>query len=323
MFVQVHRRVVAHQRKKSDVAIQKLREDAEVLGIGPVPGRLRVALRERYHTAPLFFAAMVPFALVIFWYIASLVNHAAAAMYPDYARRRQAGSPTSSWGWADAIGVVAPLLVVVLAFLCVRRAAAVLGAVFDWKTGTFLRLAVWAELIHQCADIVRAPRIRDQHYGPSVRIAVARVYGARAMRGTVGSTSWRRRKAMRQHAFHVADALRAAEAKLDVQPKEGAREIARLTMKISSRYAEGRVGALLDEGDLAAVAVTGRRFEAAQLAVAVVGATGVALAAPALGLPVQVTVAASVLVVAAVYRNAVFTGLGVLAFLYPLLSPGK
>jgi hypothetical protein len=39
--------------------------------------------------------------------------------------------------------------------------------------------------------------------------------------------------------------------------------------------------------------------------------------------PVQVTAAASVLVVALAYRRAVFIGLGFLAFIHPLLVPGK
>ncbi|MCB5905850.1 hypothetical protein [Streptomyces pinistramenti] len=321
MFALIKARVVAHQRKQADAAIQELREDADTLGLGPPSGPLRVALRMRYHTGPLFFLAMVPITACVVWFLPRVVNHLALAVFPAYMLRRPSGASSSSWPILIRVGRL--FLTVGLGFLFVRRVAVFLGSFCELKAGVFLRLSVWAKLIHQCAEIVRAPRIRDGHYLASVHFAVTRVYGARAMRGTAGFTVWRRRKAMREHAFAVADALRAAESKLDVEPKEGAREIARLAMKISIRYAEGRVGALLDESDLADVRTSGRRFEAAQLVVAVVGAVIAALGVPALDLPVQVAVAASVLAVAAVYRNAVFTGLGGLASLYPLLFPGK
>ncbi|WP_125519841.1 hypothetical protein [Streptomyces sp. WAC 06783] len=214
-------------------------------------------------------------------------------------------------------------MTIALTFFLVRRAAVVLGTLCEVKTGIFLRLNVWAKLIHECAEVVRAPRLRDEHYSISVRHAVASVYGARAMRGTAGVSSWRRRAEMRKHALRVADALRAAEAQLDVDPREGAREIARLAMSISSRYAEGRVGALLDRDDLDRAPAAEGRFEAAQLTMTACAISGLALASPALGLPVQVTVATSVAVVALIYRNTIFTGLGAVGFLYPLFFPGK
>jgi hypothetical protein len=41
-------RLAARHRRQADEAIRRLREDVEVLGIGPVPGPVRVALRQ-YH----------------------------------------------------------------------------------------------------------------------------------------------------------------------------------------------------------------------------------------------------------------------------------
>ncbi|MFI1155071.1 hypothetical protein [Streptomyces sp. NPDC020817] len=208
-------------------------------------------------------------------------------------------------------------------FFVGRRAMAGLATIFNLKTGVFLRLGLWIQSIHECAEIVRAPRIRDEHYAGIVRIPVQRIMGARGARGTTGVTSWRRRKAMREHAFRVVDALRAAEAGLDVDPKESARRIGGMLLKISTRYAEGRVGALLDESDLSAVSTQTRRFEALRLVGSVLGIAGIAVGGPLIGLSGPMAVAASVLVVAGIYRNAVFTGLGVLSFLYPVVFPGK
>lgn len=42
-------------------------------------------------------------------------------------------------------------------------------------------------------------------------------------------------------------ALRTAEVGLDVEPEEAARNLARMMLQISERYAQGKVGALLDQ----------------------------------------------------------------------------
>ncbi|MFF3015404.1 hypothetical protein [Streptomyces sp. NPDC057939] len=79
----------------------------------------------------------------------------------------------------------------------------------------------------------------------------------------------------------------------------------------------------MDEEDVSSVPAPAHHFEAARLMGAVMGIAGIAVGGPMLGLSGPMTVAASVLVVAVVYRNAVFTGLGVLSFLYPVVFPGK
>ncbi|WDO08521.1 hypothetical protein ME763_24400 [Streptomyces murinus] len=269
---------------------------------------------------------MTPATFFVFILCGRLVMGTAAMAFPEYARYRQlskTAQDAAGWSWPGMINFFGPLLALVLTSLLVRRAAVLTGWLFDVKAGSFMCLNTWAELIHRCAEVVRAPRIRDEHYTSSVSNSVGRIYRARSMRGTVGVSSWRRRRVMREHAFRVADAMRAAEAQLDVDPKEAARRIAALTLKISNRYVEGRVGALLDQSDLDDVPVIEKRFEAAKLAISALCIAGVALGAQALGLPIQVSVMTSVVVVAAVFRNATITGLGALAFLYPFLFPAK
>ncbi|WP_158813149.1 hypothetical protein [Streptomyces rimosus] len=93
-----------------------------------------------------------------------------------------------------------------------------------------------------------------------------------------------------------------------------------MMLKISERYAEGKGGALLDPGDLQD---TQPRHEALRLSVAVGLVAGLALIAKAMNLPHQIAVASTVIAATLVYRRAAMAGLGVLAFLYPPLFPGK
>ncbi|MEU9122808.1 hypothetical protein AB0C96_23590 [Streptomyces sp. NPDC048506] len=213
----------------------------------------------------------------------------------------------SSWIFLVAFGLV------------VRVTLRAITYAFDLRAWTFLRVAEWATVIRECAEIVRSGRDRDDHLRTlSLRIPVMRVRGAWRARNTIGS-SWRRRKA-KEHAERVVMALRTAEAGLDVEPEEAARNLARMMLKISERYAEGKVGALLDPGDLQD---SQPRHEALRLSFAVGLVAGLALIAKAMNLPNQIAVASTVIAAALVYRRAAMAGLGVLAFLYPLLFPGK
>lgn len=58
------------------------------------------------------------------------------------------------------------------------------------------------------------------------------------------------RRALKAHAAQVVGALRAAEARQDAEPAEALREMAVMLVIIAERYAEGRLGQLLDEGRL-------------------------------------------------------------------------
>ncbi|WP_189301335.1 hypothetical protein [Streptomyces albospinus] len=190
---------------------------------------------------------------------------------------------------------------------------------FDLRAWTFLRVAEWVGGVRKCADIVRSGHDRSDHLRAlSLSIPVMRVRGAWRARNTIGS-SWRRRKA-KEHAERVVMALRTAEAGLDVEPEEAARNLARMMLKISERYAQGKVGALLDPGDLPDPQ---SRHEALRLSFAVGLVTGLALIAKAMNLPNQIAVASTVIAAALVYRRAAMAGLGVLAFLHPLLFPDK
>ncbi|MGW8558007.1 hypothetical protein [Streptomyces tubercidicus] len=115
-------------------------------------------------------------------------------------------------------------------------------------------------------------------------------------------------------------ALRTAEVGLDVEPEEAARNLARMMLQISERYAQGKVGALLDPGDLQDPQP---RYEALRFSLAVGLVAGLALMAKAMNLPNQIAIAGTVIAAALVFRRAAMAGLGLLTFLYPLLFPGK
>ncbi|MCX5278190.1 hypothetical protein [Streptomyces virginiae] len=57
------------------------------------------------------------------------------------------------------------------------------------------------------------------------------------------------RRTLRRHAEKVAGALRAAEYHQHIDPHKALTDITRMLAKITERYAQGRLGALLDEDD--------------------------------------------------------------------------
>ncbi|MFE7539042.1 hypothetical protein ACFU67_32770 [Streptomyces rhizosphaericola] len=58
------------------------------------------------------------------------------------------------------------------------------------------------------------------------------------------------RRVLKAHAAQVVGALRAAEARQDAEPAEALREMAVMLVTIAERYAEGRLGQLLDQDRL-------------------------------------------------------------------------
>ncbi|MFE1951836.1 hypothetical protein ACFW9D_15350 [Streptomyces sp. NPDC059524] len=58
------------------------------------------------------------------------------------------------------------------------------------------------------------------------------------------------RRALKTHAAQVVGALQAAEARQDSDPAEALREMTIILVIITERYAEGRLGQLLDEDRL-------------------------------------------------------------------------
>lgn len=85
--------------------------------------------------------------------------------------------------------------------------------------------------------------------GVHLREVTKALQNAHATRGTIPWRS-RRRRDLKRHAGQVVAVLREAEARLDSEPRAALTDLAHLLLKIADRYAEGRVGALLDQDRL-------------------------------------------------------------------------
>ncbi|MFE2847836.1 hypothetical protein ACFXKS_30670 [Streptomyces scopuliridis] len=251
MIRRIQAQLAAHQRRLANEAIQKLREDAEYLDIGPVPGPVRVALRTYYETRWQTWAVLIPVGLVEASFVARLLH----GLLKQYAPARvneailHPLNHTSLLSLPPWVQFANDLLFVTLGFLLARRTTVYLATWFGLRSVTFERVQRWADLVQECAERARAPHMSQGQHIVSLRLPVLRVKGARSMRGTVPSFS-RRRPELRAHANRVVTALRAAEAEFGTDPKEAAQRLARLALKISDRYAQGRVGALLDHEEL-------------------------------------------------------------------------
>jgi len=298
-------RLAARHRRQADEAIRKLRDDVEVLGIGPVPGPVRVALR-RYHQRQVqTWVLWAVFVFVCLRVIAGTFSgylkkvDELAIQVPYYSDSKA----LLEWALGDigVTGVALLLLVYPLRFLFASAARK-----FGAGGFTFERVTVWAGLIGQCADIVRSSGSLDQHLSSvSLRLPVMRVRGARIARGTVPMVS-RRNRPLKAHAAQVVEALRAAEAELDKDPRKAARDLRRLTLTISERYASGRVGALLDGGDLKEPR---RMGEALRLSVTAVLVAVIVIVSARQGVPEPAAIAAAAVAVAFLWRSAAAGGL--------------
>ncbi|MEU4685368.1 hypothetical protein [Streptomyces xinghaiensis] len=112
---------------------------------------------------------------------------------------------------------------------------------------------------------------------PRVSLRVAERVIRRAYRTRNGSVRRHHKRHLRAHAARVVGALRAVEVRQDRDSGAAYRDLAVMLLTIAERYAEGRIGELLDEADLAgAEAVVDRaglRFAAAgALVLGVLGA---------------------------------------------------
>ncbi|MEU7576757.1 hypothetical protein AB0B50_04040 [Streptomyces sp. NPDC041068] len=319
----------ARQQGKADAAIRKLKDNTEVLGIGPVPESLCAAIKERYLTAPLAWAVMVPVAVIQWLLFYRLMNNLLVDELPQHAPQwlvddltgKAPGSVTSGAAW---IQFARDWVLGISYLLIMRRTMVYLAMTFNLRAFMFERVDRWADLIGECAEVVRAPSVHERHHhGPSLRFAILRVRGAAWSRGTVRSFDWQRRITLRRHAFRVVAALREARGEFVTDPKSAAKRLGELTLTISERYVDRRVDMLLDEGDIGEAGRSRPRGEALQLAISAVLLAVIALVASAFHLPVPITMAAVVITVAVVYRSAVAAGLGVLAALSPLFFPGK
>ncbi|MGG7571468.1 hypothetical protein [Streptomyces sirii] len=321
MLRQIRSQLAARRREKADAAIRKLRDDAEYLGIGPIPGPVRVALRTYHETKWKMRLIAPPVAIWVMSFVSIIMKNLVKEYAPSWVTHAIYDKPgeksmATIAGW---ISFSYTIIIVWLSFLLARRLIVSLARFLDIHSLTFERVQRWAELISECADTVRAPHMRPDLQGVSLRLAELRVKGARSMRGTVPPFS-RRRPELRKHANRVIATMRATHAEFDVDRKVAARKLAGLALQISDRYAQGHVGALLDSQNL--VQPT-RRREALHLAVlaGVMAASGFAV--QVFHIPAPLAIGAVVLTGAWLYRSAASAGLAVLAALLPVLFPGK
>ncbi|MGP3977281.1 hypothetical protein ACTWQF_25385 [Streptomyces sp. 8N114] len=135
--------------------------------------------------------------------------------------------------------------------------------------------STFVEAICACAKAHRA--VGEARVGelPTVSASVTRasrtVLRAHRTRGVV---TWlkpsHRRTALKEHAKLVVGKLQEVERELDKEPDRALRELAELLLRIAERYAQGRVGVLLDEQELQNVsAVRYRTGDGLRAAVAV------------------------------------------------------
>lgn len=321
MLRQIRSRLASRHRQRANAAIRKLCDDAEYLGLGPVPGPVRVALRTHHETQWKTWVFVTPLAIFAVRSVAILLSELIATYAPSWIYEAIYGTPeavsvvSASYWLPTAHGIV----LIAISFLVIRRLTVLLADMLGVRSLCFERVQRWADLIGECAETVRAPHMRPDLQSVSLRLALLRIRGARSMRGTVPSFS-RRRPELRKHANQVVGALRAAHAEFDVDRKKAARKLAGLALKVSNRYSQGHVGALLDSAEL--IEPT-RRREALHLAI-LAGVTAAAgWGVQAFHVPAPLAIGAVVLAGAWLYRSAASAGLAALAVLLPVLFPGK
>ncbi|MBQ0986844.1 hypothetical protein KBZ10_20475 [Streptomyces sp. F63] len=102
---------------------------------------------------------------------------------------------------------------------------------------------------------------------PRISLRVAERVIRRAYRTRNVSARRHHRRHLRAHAAHVIGALRAVEVRQDRDSAAAYHDLAVMLLTIAERYAEGRIGELLDEADLVGVEPVvdraGLRFAAA------------------------------------------------------------
>ncbi|CAM5367020.1 hypothetical protein SABIM44S_01067 [Streptomyces abikoensis] len=119
--------------------------------------------------------------------------------------------------------------------------------------------------------------------------------------------------------------MRAAEAELDKDAQKAARDLARMALTISERYALGQIGALLGERDLKRPR---RMGDALRLSLTAVLVAAIVISAERQGVPEPAAIAAAVVIVAIIYRNAAAGGIAgvgliILELLLGSFFPGK
>ncbi|MFJ6353732.1 hypothetical protein ACIQKB_30350 [Streptomyces sp. NPDC092046] len=149
-----------------------------------------------------------------------LVFRVSAALSHSPERRRQRElAERQAWGGGDFLRCWPAVVLVVAAVRCAQMQR-------RWRTG-------------RPGDDV--PRV-------SLKAAERVIWGApQARRGDVRK---HHERVVSEHTARVVGALRRAEARQDTDPEQALRELTVLLVTIAERYAEGRVGQLLDEDQI-------------------------------------------------------------------------
>ncbi|MCT4356292.1 hypothetical protein M5362_24495 [Streptomyces sp. Je 1-79] len=150
--------------------------------------------------------------------------------------------------------------------------------------------------------------------GVEVGTVAHEVTVARRAWGSVPNGSDRHRL-LKEHAGLVVAALFAAESRIDHDPDQAVKDLARMLVRIADRYAAGRLGALLDEEQLAGLTPIADR-EPLRLAVTAVVVAGIGVGVALLDLPgvaeTYLIGGAGAAVVAILYGRRAHRGLDVL-----------
>ncbi|MGW6316527.1 hypothetical protein [Streptomyces sp. NPDC055099] len=112
---------------------------------------------------------------------------------------------------------------------------------------------VLAEAISRCADVYKASHRRrgDALLRLAWAIAASERLILRMHRMSTAGRLTRRSAELRRHGRMVVAALREAEGRIDRDGPESAKDLAQMLLKVADRYTERRVGAMLDEDELA------------------------------------------------------------------------
>lgn len=117
--------------------------------------------------------------------------------------------------------------------------------------GVLLSAATQAARAHleteAAPSLLDAPRIKVHH---RVERAIRKAWRTRN-----GRPRRHQRRELRLHAAKVVMALRLAEAQQDIEPGPALKEMTRILVTVAERYAEGKVGELLDHDDHALAGV--------------------------------------------------------------------
>ncbi|MFB8078568.1 hypothetical protein [Streptomyces sp. NPDC056013] len=166
----------------------------------------------------------------------------------------------------QAVRGVLVLLVLLLALPLILRVSAALSHSPErrrrrelaerkaWGGGDYLRC--WPAVVLVVAAVQCAQAQRRWHTGrpgddvPRVSLKAAESVIWRAPQTRRGDVRRHYERVVSEHTARVVGALRRAEARQDTDPEQALRELTVLLLTVAERYAEGRVGQLLDEDQI-------------------------------------------------------------------------